>query len=79
MTDLTEQTLLDAIRAIKAQPSINDPHQLVVTDAGIALQARRYYDGELTVLDMVKAGVPTDVIAAVIETANEMLDQDAKS
>ena len=76
--DLTEQTLLDAIRAIKAQPSL-DPHQLVVTDAGIALQARRYYDGELTVLDMINAGVPTDVITAVIATANEMWVQDAKS
>ena len=76
--DLTEQTLIDAIRAIKAQPS-PDPHRLVVTDEGIALQARRYYDGELTVLDMINAGVPTDVITAVIETANAMWVQDAKS
>jgi len=74
--DLNEQTLLEALINIRgAQESeLSAPRmdRLIATEAGIALQARRLLDGDLTVAGMRAAGVPDDLIQLTIDTASEM-------
>ena len=71
-TDLNEQSLLDALAEIRKWKPHLRPSHLIVTEAGIAWQARSYKEGIITEADMKAVGVPLALIEEVKRIAAEL-------
>ena len=64
-TDLNEQALLDALAEIRNWKTRLQPRQMIVSEAGIAMQARNFKEGIITEADMKAVGVPLALIEEV--------------
>ena len=71
-TDLNEQSLLDALAEVRNWKPCPRPSCLIISEAGIAWQARNFKDGIITEADMKAVDVPLALIEEVKRIAAEL-------
>ena len=71
-TDLNEQALLDAVAEVRNWKPCPQPPHLIISEAGIAWQARNFKDGIITEAHMKAVGVPLALIEEVKRIAAEL-------
>lgn len=73
MDDLNEETFVNALAQIKNWNRIvPSPSHLIVTPQGLAYQAKRFKEGELTEADMRAANLPDWLIEQVKLAAKDL-------